>query len=535
MKKRKCLLAVILVIVLVFALFSACGTTESVDQQTNTGTDNVTSAQTESQGNDPAASDSGIDYGDPADDEEPTNIVFYYYDNRATGGDYGEHVNDAVNELLKEKINVTVDIHWIVSGDWSAKALIDISSGTNVDVMTCQMGVGSFLRIYPQGLVQPIDRLLEEYAPDVLELTDDYIGTYTFDGHIYGVPTLRNYCKNAYIIMNKEILEELGMVEQAESITCWSDFDQILEAVYDNYTAKGTDMYPIGLSSIITNTTDFVNTTEDFSSYRPFDNLGDSLKVLYQEDGKVSLYQELDCFRLACEKGVEWAEKGWMWPDSMFTEEFVDNVTKQGVLFSNINGAEYGVDVTKASAYDFDVLAVQIATGNIKTSQPLFTGIVIPVTAEEPEAAARFINELYTNADLMNLLVWGVEGVDYTVEDNQVVSAEGNHYLAVDFVLGNNTLLTPLMGNGADFYEVVKQINDTAEKSEYLGFSFNTGELDLITSQLTTVLDQYWKEMLYGGYTPEKFAEFMQKLEEAGVREYLDAAQAQLDAWLETK
>ncbi len=184
-----------------------------------------------------------------------------------------------------------------------------------------------------------------------------------------------------------------------------------------------------------------------------------------------------------------------------------------------------------AAAYGFDVLCVNTNIGMVKTAQPQFTGVAVPSTAEEPEAAVKFINQLYTNADLMNLLIWGEEGKDYTVQDGQVVSTEGAHYLSVDFVLGNATILTPLMGNGADFYEQVKNINETARKSPFLGFALATGNLDLVMSQITAVTDQYAKDMIYGGYTPEKLDEYISKLNEAGVQDYLDAAQAQLDAW----
>ncbi len=39
------------------------------------------------------------------------------------------------------------------------------------------------------------------------------------------------------------------------------------------------------------------------------------------------------------------------------------------------------------------------------------------------------------------------------------MQAAGDHYLSADSVLGNNTLLAPLYGNDADFYERVQPIN----------------------------------------------------------------------------
>ena len=132
------------------------------------------------------------------------------------------------------------------------------------------------------------------------------------------------------------------------------------------------------------------------------------------------------------------------------------------------------------------------------------------------------INLLYTDSEIMNLLTWGVEGVDYELVDGQVQHVEDSHYYEADFLIGNNLLLTPLYGNGADFYERVKTVVSNAELSPYLGFAVNTGDLDLTISQLTAVNDQYQASFYCGLYTPELYQDFLSKLEAAGVQEYLD-------------
>lgn len=517
MKKWKAILSLVLVLCLFTAMFAACAKTPEPDTKQPSGSD--------AQKPDTPSPDDGDD-----GEIEMTDLIFYMYDMRSTGGDYGEPINDAVNEMLAP-MGIHMKINWVGPGDWSSKVNMALSGGERIDVVNLNPTPGSRVNnLFPQGLLMDITEYMNEYAPDTLELMKDYIGTYSYGGKIYGVPTLRNYCKNGYILMRVDILEELNLLDTAKEIKSWSEFEEILDAVYQNYTAQGKGMWPIGLSSVTS--TDFQCTGDSFDTYYPFDNLGDSLAVLHNNDeGKVSLYQETDGYRFACETNARWASKGYIWPDSEVTTEFVDEIMKQNILFSNICGSEYGVQTTKSNAYGFDVIAVNTNIGMVKTAQPQFTGIAVPITAEEPEAAVKFINELYTNADLMNLLIWGREGEEYTVQDGQVVSAEGPHYLSVDFVLGNATLLTPLMGNGADFYDKVREINETATKSPFLGFAFDTGELALVMSQITAVTDQYAKHMIYGGYTPEKLEEYIAKLNEAGVQDYLAEAQKQLDAW----
>ena len=42
----------------------------------------------------------------------------------------------------------------------------------------------------------------------------------------------------------------------------------------------------------------------------------------------------------------------------------------------------------------------------------------IPISAQHKEAAMKFLNECYTNADIANLLAWGIEGTHYKIGDD---------------------------------------------------------------------------------------------------------------------
>ena len=63
----------------------------------------------------------------------------------------------------------------------------------------------------------------------------------------------------------------------------------------------------------------------------------------------------------------------------------------------------------------------------------------------------------------------------------------------------------------------------------------NEDQLELLTSQITAVTDQYSQSLLSGLYTPESYQEYLNALDAAGVQDYLDAVQSQLDAWLATQ
>lgn len=524
MKKFKAILALVLVACLFVTLFAACAKN---DETPNTNTNTNTNT-----GNDDANKDSGDADVNTGDDsllpfEETVEIKVVLYDMRSTGADYGDPVEAAANEITKETINVVCDYIWVGPGDWKSKVDVALSGGERMDVLNISP-ITRASTLYPQGLLMDITEYVETYAPGAYELCKDYIGTYTFSGGIYGFPTIRDYCKFGAILMRTDILEELGMVEQALAIKTWSDYEVILDAVYQNVTAKG-GMAVIGMSYPYAD--HMFCETDNFADAYPVDSLGDNLGVVYgnQDTGKVELIQTSKAYQFGMQKANEWWDKGYYWPDSGITTEFVDDAMKQNLFFTQILGAENGTEVAKEGNIGMELTYVQVNNGMIRTAQPVFSGVVVPITCEEPEAAVAWINEIYTNAELKNLLTWGVEGKDYTLENDQVKHNPDGGYLGVDFILGNNFLLKAEFGQSPDFYEVAERNNELAVKSRFMGFAIDTADMDLVISQISAVRDQYVSVIPYGG--GDQLDDYLAKLEEAGVQEYIDAIQKQLDAW----
>ncbi len=529
MKNWKEILALILVAGLFAGLFAACADSGSGVQQDDSSAQNSAENTGEKEsGNAP------VDQEPVDEQEEMSTIEFYFFDFTGTGQDSGERIAAAVNELTEERINTHVNMTFIGFGDMATKATMGIAGGEQIDVL-CLTPLDTASSLHASNMLMDITDLMQEYAPETLELLGSTVDAYIYDGKLYGLPTYRNFCSNSYIAMNKQVLEELGMLEQARNISSWSEYEVILQAVYENYA--GTGMYPLvaNVGSVLTGSNYLLN-GDAFADIEVFDNLSDRTGVVYvSPEGVVGLRQSQPGYVEGCQKTQEWFEKGWIYPDSLYGDANGDEMMKQQVSFSLTLGAEYGIETTKSASYGYDVVCVQYVAGQIRTSNLANWGIGIPITAEETEAAAKFINMLYTDGELMTLLIWGQEGTDYELVDDQAKQIGSNYYYQGDFICGNNCLLTPLYGNGADFYDEVLELNQSSESSPYLGFALATSELDLLISQISAVNDQYAQTMQSGGYTEQMYQEYLDKLEAAGVQDYLSEVQTQLDAWLAAK
>ena len=509
MKKLKSILALLLVVALVCTLLAACSKTES-----NTG-NSTSSSKVFSEG-------------------EIRNLKFVYFDLRMTGADHGPRIAAAINEHLEPTYGLHVDIDYFNIGDWMSKIMVALAGGERVDIMPYLFSTG-VTNMVAQTMARPLDDLLNTYAPEAVEKMANYMDAFRIGGQLYGFPTYKNWVGNGYVVMRKDILEELGMVEKAQNLDSWSGLEEIFQAVTDKYA--GTGMYASGHSenySVLTGAGHLTH-GDKWADMEVWDTLNDAVGVVYCADNKISLYQELDAYVDELKMVHSWSEKGYLWPDTAIdTTTHGDELMKQQVQFSSFSSSEIGIEVTKGASIGFELVCPMYRTGMITTSGVQTWGIGIPVTAEEPEAAAYFLNILYTDPVVMNLLTWGVEGEDYDVVDGQVKTREGQYYQA-DFLVGDNLLLMPIYGNGADHYDHVRQNIAEAALSPYLGFALDRSDLELQIANISAVNDQY-TSTLYGGlYSDDVYNEYVAKLHTAGVDDCLNAVQAQLDAWLAAK
>ena len=540
MRNSKKLWAMLLSMSMVISMGAACTKSESGSSggetkaaQTTGGDESAAGADSDAAADESAAVDSSGD--EAAWDGDVTEINIMLMDLRGVS-ENAQPVIDAMNEITEASAGVKANVTWAGTGDYASKLNLAISGGEQLDVaMIAPIEACSFTTLISNQQLMDITEYMNNEGKDTLDLVSKYIGAYSIDGKIYGVPAYRNYGSSVYLIMRQDILEEIGMLEKAQSITTWAEVEEIFAAV-----AEKTDLAPIAGSKNVSYQGGTLFGDDSFSGAVSFDNLSDVLNVVYTDnEGNVSLLQENEAYRAQLDMVRGWYENGWVYKDSLVTTDHVDTLLKAGVAFSAIETSELGVEASKKEATGYDMVCVELAQNMIGSSYVNKFGMCVPVTAEEPEAAVRWINALYTNPDLTNLLVWGIEGEDYVVTDGEADYPEGKDassvsYHTADFLYGNYFNAHPWKGNGADFREVAFNALESSPVSPYLGFAVDQSELTNTIAAITSVVDKYKGTIYCGTYTDAEFDEFVEALKTAGVEEYLEAYQTQLKAWMES-
>ncbi len=158
-----------------------------------------------------------------------------------------------------------------------------------------------------------------------------------------------------------------------------------------------------------------------------------------------------------------------------------------------------------------------------------------------PEAAMKFLNLTYTDADVINLLINGVEGRDYVLSDGYVSYPEGQDASTVPYTaqlscgtLGNFFLMYPNAGTNKDSLDWELEQNKTAATSPAMGFTFDSSSLKTQYTAVNNVIKQYLPGLMCGSIDPEtEIPKFVEALNDAGYQEIISAKQEQLDSWKE--
>ena len=477
--KRK-LLAALLTASMAAALLAGCGAAEEE------GSKDPGPAEETGEGDDAGKENNNVGDGEeaPTDidgEEDLADITVSFWSLSGKAPDEADvgMVEDAINEITEESINTTVHLNIMDLGTYIPNGAManGVANGEDFDlVLTAAAQSGSYHVMVSNGMLNPISDLLAKYAPELLSaLPEGYLDATTREGQIYAVPSYCNKVKNMYW------LEAAGI--DIESVKTIDDVDKALRVIKEK-----TDLIPMGGAANTVNLT--------FPGYAfgagyvtaAYDPLGENTAVaaaVYHDDDThtaVSRY-ETEEFKTDMAYLKKWYDDGLLDKDVAS-----DNATGNAFLEKdNVASIFYTsqFDNVASLAAQGDGSYVKLANGVVGTGDIQQFTWAIPVSCDEPEASAKFLNLMYTNADIVNLLNYGLEGVHYEKKaDGTIGFPEGVTEESSGYYLGN---MTSLIGNGFLAYpwegadpnsaQIARQEMENAQYSPLMGFTLDTAAL----------------------------------------------------------
>lgn len=496
------------------------------------GSGNTTGSGTTGSG-DSAASSTAQD-SEAAGDPVKIVLEWMYFDSQPRDIDA---VEDAINEITIPAINVEVELYPIGFADAEQTIPLMISGGDQLDLIVCPQR-SQFLSLVNKNMLLALDDLYAEYGSDI-EANASFVvpGGYVGDT-LYGIPSYEKYGETKGIVMTKDVTDAIG----------WTKFDGLSLDDMTDMLSQAKEQFPD--TTLIQVAGGGGGNLEMFESFFSVDYLGADaacggiIGVGPDTDDTIVNVFATDEFAQFCNVMRDWYTSGYFNGDAATSTDSGQAGVSAGTAKGYFIQTELDMVDQQAAANGQDMVGLTTRDHVLMQSDINAQIWGIPMTCENPDAAMKLMNMMWGNEDLINLLYYGIEGLDYQFMDDgsgRITYVDGEDANTCGFhqwfgLYGDVKQKLVWDSSPADYKEQLEQFNNeiTDEtSSKYLGYSFNPDEMKTQYSAVTDVITTYRNALSTGSVDPaETLPEFLDALDAAGINDIIAKNQEELDAWL---
>lgn len=550
MKKRTIclLLAMIMVLSIVLAGCSKTAETPAADETPATTEPAETTDNTET----PEAPE---ETAEPALEQKTIQLMITGAGKQANS----DKVWAAFNEQLQQYVpNTTVEFIDVPFEEYSEKFSQVLASGEGVDLAWTGWLINKPQNI-ADGNLMPLDDLLAEYGQGIVDILGENVVEIhrNADGNIYYLPSWQGLCgeRRGWLVVT-EIAELAGdtWIEDTEAaLNKWrnnysgiEDFQAVLDQA-TKYLAAAKEAGKLGAG---------INTGRAFgwSMYngtRSNPGVGGSEIGIPFEDNTFTVIDGVasEHYKLYAKTMADWYKEGYIRSDIMSVDTSTLTMPKNGeitdttyVFSCDPYLTEADQDAATADAgMDMTYLPVEENASLILGGD---TSYAIPYCADEPERAMMVLNAIYSQPDLYNTLIYGIEGEDYTKNADGTITTSyvgasptaDDSYGIQRWIIGS--CKNALINNGTDpnYYADLEALEETARVNPFLNFTFDRTNVEGICASILNVYYEYGPQLdngVAGDNWEELYNNYMAARKDAGIEELVTEFQNQLNAYIE--
>lgn len=453
------------------------------------------------------------------DELKEVKLTWYY---RAEPMVDQDKVFEEANKIVKEEINATVDFVPIAPGEYDQKMQTKYAAGDAGDITWASSWTNNYAQNIAKGAFIPIDNLLNEYAPTIKNsMPEEHWKALQVEGETYGIPNIQLLTKTDQTRIRKDYADKYGLnpseVVKLEDLEPWLTSLRAAEAKEVVYEWNGPGRF------------------NNLQNYYGFDVLGSIATIKTQDDTlKVMNIYEAPEFEENLKLAKRWVDAGYIADDGM-TKKDQEAERKAGKIIGDIRGNyKPGAEADAKDYWGTDMYVIPLSEPVITTGGITSTINSITTSSKNPERAMMFLELLNSNAELYNLISFGIEGEHYEVigENTIKFTENASKYKVPNWLLGNITNGYLIEGQSSDTWTETLEMNKTAKESPALGFTFDIAPVKTQVAQVQTVVDEYLPGLGCGVVDIDTvLPEFRQKLKSAGADEIVAEAQKQIDEW----
>lgn len=472
--------------------------------------------------------------GNAAAGEEaaPEKVIMTYQTIADSIIDDLEEVQRAVNERSVPQIGVEVEFKVIDAVEAFSRYPLWISNKEPVDLMV--LNYQDITQYVNRGMLRSLDDILYEYAPEiraVMEERYDLTQGAVLNHFTYGVAAAQAYRGGGRgIILPKRYVEETGLSYDPKHVYTMEELTEWFAALKKLYP----DRYPLGLltaGNSFSIQSYFMDMGESIGGESTSGNLLDAAERKVYDRYASEGYQEF----LACLR--QWYERGYLYPDGALTDYTIEELVSLGLIcaypaFSTPESIENG-------CFPEEMVCLRTTQISISPQHSKSGFWVIPAASEHAEAAMKFLNLMYADETVANLIQWGIEGRHYEVTDREkglISWPQGKE--------GPAGYLNPLglYGDRRNVFEMcspeTRRQREAYEEEAVLrreaaeGFVYSSVNVSKELDAIQKVITKYVPILESGSVDPDRYyPEFLEELKRAGMETVTADKQRQLDAW----
>ena len=463
--------------------------------------------------------------GDTVSNDEEYEIIWY---NRMNKSRDHEAVFEEISRYTKEKINAKITCIPISNSEFAEKMRISMAANEKFDLTSATTEFTD--NVSKEGYLA-LDDLLEKEGKGILEVMPEYIwDSVRIGGSIYAVPTLKDWASETVVWWNKSLMDKYNF--DADSVKQFSDIEPMLKVIKENEPESCP--------------TSYIGTNSSLYGFLPFERINGSVLGAFPNGNydKIVNWLETDEAMDFFKMMREWYLKGYLRKDAATVTSTMD-IENAGRVFSGYGASLPYYEDQLNEGYDDarKIKFLHINSPKIMTSDVQASMQAISRTTENAEKTMKFLNMLYTDADLLNMVVYGIEGTHYTMVDEThlrypdgIKMWKDNNYYGNAAMQGNRYLLKLVEGTPDDIWEKYQQFNDDAVKSEALGFVFDSSSLTSEIASANNVYSEFIPAILCGSVDPEVYVpQAIEKFKKAGIDKIIDEVNKQYSEWRAAK
>lgn len=528
-KRMKKLVSVALATAMVTGMLAGCGSSNSK------GTSDTTSTPTDNQGSTAASSDGGEKTA--VDTSEHVDLTMYLIGDRTP--DFDE-VYDKINEILEEKLNCSLKVEFLSWGEHDAKYSLLFSSQEDFDLIFTASSWCHYEQTVALGGFAPMsEEFIQTYAPDIWKVVPEMAWDQAkIDGQIYMVPNYANEFGQDVMAVRGDLMSKYGFDE----ITNWDELMSFYKACAADgmYASQGGPWFQYFQTQGYTTTGGAPKGGELvlYNTQNP-DNLDFTYVV------------EWDGFRDYCLQMKELADAG-CWSSDVLNSS---DERQTGLLTGRTAGMIWNLGSCMTYAKqantenpDWNVTIIDpIASQPKKVNSYINNGVAINANSENKERAMMVLNEFYTNPDVYDLAMLGIEGKHWEAvgDDQYKVIDESGYGVSNNCNWGwNNADIqrTEYIENRTvldDTYDALKEAfnNNIKEAHVYDGFNFDSTNVSTQFAAVEAALGNYYNPLINGlvDDVDKAIEEMKAALESAGIQDVLDELNRQAAEYVAEK